>query len=199
MRTSLSLLLLCAGCDAALLSPIGARIRSIAAARTGSHRMDFGDSFYRGFDDWASEYPEEDRVNFPEYFVLPDGVFEVVLNKPLGIAFEEIDVGRGVKVDYLVEGGNAELSGVIKPGDILLATTAIKVLGAKWERRILPCRNLDFDTIMGAIGSNEAKWHRDRKNDVIMQFQRPSETKSEEDIKAYLERIEFPADSPWRL
>lgn len=66
--------------------------------RSAGVRMEFGDSFYQGFEKWAAEYPEEDRINFPEYFVLPKGVYEVSLQKPLGIAFEEIEVGKGVKV-----------------------------------------------------------------------------------------------------
>ena len=50
-----------------------------------------------------------------------------LLERPLGIAFEEIVPGRGVQVDYLVEEGNAALSGAIKPGDTLYAVTAVKV------------------------------------------------------------------------
>eukprot|EP00967_Tisochrysis_lutea_P058266 scaffold74050_cov37-Tisochrysis_lutea.AAC.9 len=101
------------------------------------------------------------QINYPEYFVLPKGIYEVALPKPLGIAFEEIEVGKGVKVRRvsgkvtrdtglswlhlspppvkhvvpstlpqvvdLVEGGNAAKSGVIAPGHVLLAVTAIKV------------------------------------------------------------------------
>lgn len=91
-------------------------------------------------------FPDEDREQYPEMFKLPDGVYEVALERPLGIAFEEREPGRGVVVDYLVEGGNAEASGVIQPGDILIATTAVKVIGAKWEVRLIPAIDLNFDT-----------------------------------------------------
>jgi hypothetical protein len=83
------------GTAGALRVPLGVRS---SPCRSADVRMDFGDSFYQGFDKWAAEYPEEDRVNFPEYFVLPKGIYEVSLQKPLGIAFEEIEVGKGVKV-----------------------------------------------------------------------------------------------------
>ena len=52
---------------------------------------------------------------------------QVSLPKPLGIAFEEVEPGQGVVVDYLVEGSNAEQCGRIQPGDILIAVTAYKV------------------------------------------------------------------------
>ena len=103
-------------------------------------------------------FPDEDRELYPEMFRLPDGVFETALPKPLGIAFEELAPGCGVVVTELVDGGNAARQGDISPGDVLIGVTAVKVIGAKWERRLIPVRTLDFDTIMGAIGSNEAKW-----------------------------------------
>ena len=78
-------------------------------------------------DDGAFE-DEEDRAAYPEMFALPPGVYEVETPRPLGIAFEEVVAGlpRGIVVDSLVDGGNAAAAGVIRPGDILLATTACK-------------------------------------------------------------------------
>ena len=99
---------------------------------------------YSGFDAWMAPFPDEDREQYPEMFNLPKGVYEVAIERPLGIAFEEVEPGRGVLVEYLVEGSNAERSGAIKPGDILIATTAVKVIGAKWEVRLIPslvCRS----------------------------------------------------------
>ena len=93
---------------------------------------------YSGFDAWMAPFPDEDRELYPEMFNLPDGVYEVAIQRPLGIAFEEVEPGRGVLVDYLVEGSNADALGVIKPGDVLIATTAVKVIGAKWEVRLIP-------------------------------------------------------------
>ena len=125
--------------------------------------------------------------------MLPKGVYEVKLERPLGIAFEEIEPGRGVKVDYVVEDSNAAEAGVIETGDILLGVTAIKVIGAKFERRLIPARTLDFDTITSAIASNEPRWQR---YNVVLQFMRPG-VADDEECMAYLKRIGIAKDSPW--
>ena len=73
-------------------------------------------------------FPAEDRELYPEMFRIPDGVYEVRMAKPLGIVFEELKAGGGgVYVTDLVEGGNAESQGIVKPGDKLIGVTAIKV------------------------------------------------------------------------
>ena len=162
---SIRLLLACGSTAHAMLMCAPARV---SAPRAAVVRMDFGDSFYSGFDAWAAEYPQEDRDAYPELFKLPKDCYEVILEKPLGIAFEE-NVDGGVVVDYLVEGSNAEKCGAIKAGDVLLATTAAMSIGPKFERKLIPSRYLDFDTIMGAIGSNAPKFHKKRLNDVILQ------------------------------
>ena len=77
-----------------------------------------------------------------------------------------------MEVDYLVEGGNAERSGAIKPGDVLLATTACMGRDGTFERKVIPSRYLDFDTIMSAIGSNEPKFNKKRKNTPICSTRR---------------------------
>ena len=144
--------------------------------RRSDARMEFGKgfgSYYSGWNDFIQEYPKEDREQYPALFELPEGVYEVKIMKPLGIAFVEGDNVRvgmpdGVVVDYLVEGGNAEKDGRIKPGDVLLATTACMGRDGKFERKVIPSRYLDFDTIMNAIGSNEAKFNKERKNDAII-------------------------------
>lgn len=59
---------------------------------------------------------------------------------------------------------------------------------AKWERRLIPARKFDFDTTVGAIGSNEAKWGC---NDVILMFERPGECVREE-VDAFMEFFEPP-------
>ena len=46
----------------------------------------------------VNEYPEQDRTAYPALFRLPDECYEVVLDKPLGIAFEEGNDG-GVVAD----------------------------------------------------------------------------------------------------
>ena len=42
-------------------------------------------------------------------------------------------------------------------------------MGAKYERVLVPAQELDFDTIMGAIGSNTDKWGC---NDVVLHLKR---------------------------
>lgn len=126
--------------------------------------MDFGDVFYMG-----AEYAYPNGPKEP----LKAGVFEVALKKPCGIVFEEIDAvfPRGVKVLSLVEGGNAESSGAIQAGDKLVAVSAIRFIGAKYERDMFDATQMDFDKVVEAIGSNEEKW---RCPDVILQFTRPA-------------------------
>eukprot|EP00968_Pinguiococcus_pyrenoidosus_P021503 scaffold2808_cov255-Pinguiococcus_pyrenoidosus.AAC.20 len=43
-------------------------------------------------------------------------------------------------------------------GDVLLACTGVKVVGAKYERPLVQADILDWDTIMSAIASNEEKY-----------------------------------------
>ena len=150
--------------------------------------------FYEGFKDWMSPFPQEDQEAYPEIFSLPKGVYEVGFAKPLGIVFEEIEIGKGVFVKDLVEGGNAERQGVIKKGDVLVGITAIKVVGAKWERRLIPARKFDFDTVVGAIESNNPKWGC---NNVIMMFERPDEADSAATDR-FLDFFEPPFANPWK-
>ena len=150
--------------------------------------------FYEKFDKFMAVFPDEDRQQYPDMFELPKGCYEVELPRPLGIAFEEVVPGRAVQVDYLVDDGNAAASGVIEPGDVLYAVTAVKVFGARYERKLIPCIDLDFDTIMGAIGSNEPKW---KCKGVVLQFMRPSEA-DEKAVRSFLEFFEIPANNVWR-
>merc|ERR1719231_1833974 len=198
-----AVVLACTCCDALRAAPLSPRCAA-RAVLTMEFGKGFG-SYYSGWEDWIKEYPAKDREAYPALFRLPDNCYEIELDKPLGIAFIENDDG-GVKVDYLVEGGNAEASGVIKPGEVLLATTACMGRDGTFERKVIPSRYEDFDTIMGAIGSNAPKFHKLRRNDVILQFARPSAPYENEGdpynggsrgIKDYLESIKFPSDSPW--
>lgn len=190
--------------DALVLAPHAAHAQRRAVAS-----MEFGKgfgSYYSGWSDWVSEYPQADRDAYPALFELPSNCYEICLMKPLGIAFEETGDKGGVVVDYLVEGGNADKSGVIKPGDVLLATTACMGRDGKFERKLIPSRYESFETIMGAIGSNEPKFNKARKNDVILQFARPSAPYDNDGdpydggtrgINDYLDSLKFPSDSPW--
>jgi len=156
--------------------------------------------FYKNFEEWIAPFPEEDRKEFPEIFTFPEGVFEVSLKSPLGIVFEEIEIGKGVYVTDLVEGGNAERynrqagDNAIKPGDILVGISAVKVIGAKWERRVIPALNFDFDTVVGAIMSNEEKWGC---SDTVLHIKRPDA--DDEVVSKFYEFFEPPSDSVWRL
>ena len=94
----------------------------------------------------------------------------------------------------------------VQPGDVLLATTACMGRDGTFERKVIPSRYLDFDTIMNAIGSNEPKFNKQRKNDVILQFARPGSRYDDDGdpydggkrgITAYLDSLKFPSDSPW--
>lgn len=148
--------------------------------------------YYKSFESFLKPFSDEDRNEFPEIFNLPKGVYEVCMTKPLGIVFEEIEAGKGVFVQELVEGGLAELQGKVQPGDVLVGVTAVKVVGAKYERRLIPARKFDFDTAVGAIGSNEPKWGCD---DVMLMFERPGEADQAATDK-FLEFFEPPFDNP---
>jgi hypothetical protein len=151
--------------------------------------------FFRGFEDWMSPFPEEDKKAYPEIFSLPKGCYEVDLDKPLGIIFEELEIGKGLFVQELVEGGNAERSGKVKVGDNLVAITAVKIVGAKYERRLIPCRKFDFDTMVGAIKSNDQKWGCDG---VVLLVERPDEADPAK-VDKFLEFFEPPFDNPCEL
>ena len=175
------------------------QLYSISASGMWNNGNNFGKGqfkFYTSFNGWMKPFTDEDREAFPEMFELPKGVYEVSLTKPLGIVFEEIEAGNnGVFVVDLVEGGNADrLGGVIQKGDVLIALTAVKISGAKWERRLIPATEFDFDTVVGAISSNDEKWGC---TDVILQFQRPGEFDPDQ-VKSHLEFFNPPVDSPWR-
>lgn len=150
--------------------------------------------FYDGFNKWMGVFPEEDRNTFTDIFELPKGVYEVKLDKPLGIVFEEFSSGPGVFVQDLVEGGNAAKCGAVKVGDVLVGITAVKVVGAKYERRLIPARKFDFDTVVGAIASNDFRY---ACQDVILAFERPGEADSTA-VDKFLEFFEPPFDSPWK-
>ena len=73
-------------------------------------------AFYRSFDNFFKPFAPEDRAAYPEIFNMPKGVYEVSMTKPLGIVFEEVEAGKGVFVQDLVEGGLAERMGKVQVG-----------------------------------------------------------------------------------
>ena len=150
--------------------------------------------FYSGFDEWMRVFPKEDRQAYPELFNFPSGVYEVELQKPLGIIFEEIELGRCLRVQDLVDGGNAAAQGVVEKDDVLVGITATKVVGAKYERRLIPCRGFSFDTMIGAIESNQPRFGCDT---VILVFERPSQA-SQAQTDDFMAFFEPPFDNPWK-
>ena len=99
--------------------------------------------------------------------------YAVRLQKPLGIIFEEVNIGEaeGVVVAGLVEDGNADRDGRISIGDRLMRVSAVQFGGQESlvklgggaqftsvSRNLIPCLKLPFDTIMAAIASNEGRW-----------------------------------------
>lgn len=140
-----------------------APVRRMVAANRGGVGSEFGQVFYMGAE---YEYP-----NGP-LEPLAEGVFEVALKKPCGIVFEErATANTGVEVVDLVDGGNAAASEKIAAGDVLVGVTGVICKGAKYQREMCDATAMDFDTVIGAIGSNEAKW---QCKDVILQFARPA-------------------------
>ena len=81
MRCWSSVVLLSAWCGLAR-ALVCAPARPAAVRRVPPVRMDFGDSFYEGFDKWAAEYPQEDRDTYPELFKLPQNCYEVCVLAP---------------------------------------------------------------------------------------------------------------------
>ena len=118
---------------------------------------------------------------------LPENVYEVLIERPLGIGFEELgpvfgkngvtvstvvsdsNTDKGTQVMKNVGGTNKAVDGKVVAGDNLVGVTAIQFIGAKWERKMFDCRKWSFDTVVDAIGSNEEKFISDF---VILQFER---------------------------
>jgi hypothetical protein len=146
-----------------------------ARSRAAAPRMqlrEFGDNFYLGH---TYETTASGQNNGPlEAGALPENVYEVALQMPLGINFEDNGYPKGgVKVIGLVEDGNAFKSGKIQVDDDLVGVTAIIVRGSKYERRMLPClsNEWDFERVVDAIKSNTRDFQCE---DCIMQFRRDS-------------------------
>lgn len=95
------------------------------------------------------------------------GEYTVRLPKPLGIVFEEVEVGKpaGVRVARVVEGSNADLNGRVCVGDELVSTSAVVFTDkfnsgsfSNWERQMVTCTKMEFDGIMAAIRSNDGRY-----------------------------------------
>ena len=80
------------------------------------------------------------------------------------------------------QGSNADRDGRVCEGDRLLRVSAVQFVEqsslltvgpgtqfTKWNRTLIPCTALDFDTIMAAIASNDGRYGY---VDVVLQLQR---------------------------
>lgn len=78
--------------------------------------------------------------------VVRASLYEVTLNKPMGIIFEDNDeaAGGGLYVAELADGGAAESLGSIRPGDQLVTVAGTRATA------------LDFDSAMGLLGEASA-------------------------------------------
>ncbi|KAL1495201.1 hypothetical protein AB1Y20_017066 [Prymnesium parvum] len=100
-------------------------------------------------------------------------VYRVRLPMPLGIRFEEASAGapEGVVVAELLPSGSALADGRVLVGDKLVSCSAVAFGGegallsvgasrqfTAWERRLLPCAKLDFETVMAALASNSGRF-----------------------------------------
>jgi hypothetical protein len=150
--------------------------------------------FYDGFDKFMNVFPKEDKELYPEVFNLPLGVYEVRLEKPLGIVFEELDTRVGLVVKDIVDGGNAAIDGTILVGDILIGISAVKVVGAKYERRLIPARKFDFDTMVGAVQSNDSRYNC---YDVYLMLEQPG-IANQQQVDQFMTFFEPPFDNPWK-
>lgn len=101
--------------------------------------------------------------------------YTVNIPKPLGLVMEETASGL-IRVAEILSGGNAERTGLIQLGDVLIATSGnvktteryygeVRVQGGEKRVRIL-CKGETFDTVMAAIGSHLAS------DLVSLEFQR---------------------------
>mmetsp|Transcript_30126 Transcript_30126/g.59842 ORF Transcript_30126/g.59842 Transcript_30126/m.59842 type:complete len:156 (+) Transcript_30126:66-533(+) len=93
---------------------------------------------------------------------------------PLGIVFEEVTPGfaSGVVVSSLLPDSKASRCGLIRPGDRLLTTTAVKIESgtSKYSLVTVDATRLDFDSVVSAVGSHQERFRCDY---VEMSFERP--------------------------
>lgn len=101
--------------------------------------------------------------------------YSINIKRPLGLVLEEKKEG-GIFVGEIVEGGNADKSGLVSVGDELIATSGVVfnstqdyggVSVKSGEETVrLAVRGEKFDTIMAAIASNPSQ------RTVTLEFQK---------------------------
>lgn len=114
----------------------------------------------------------------------PKALRRVALKRPLGLTLGERARGGDVFVESVLPGGNAEKAGV-RTGATLAACSAVVLKdgesgerpgygGTPWlnyERVRFLCRGQSFDSVMGAIGSNDP---RKGYLDVVLELEEES-------------------------
>eukprot|EP00891_Asterochloris_glomerata_P005463 jgi/Astpho2/5463/e_gw1.00077.19.1_t len=98
---------------------------------------------------------------------------QVTIRKPLGLVLGEAERGGAVVVEEIVQGGNAEQTGVVQVGDVVSRVSATVLKEGKsgqyqregygsqpysnFEQIMFDCQNQDFKSVMGAIASNNER------------------------------------------
>ena len=185
LRAAVTALVLASAANA-LLAPRATTSRATALRATGDRWYEGKDVKYpRGAAEMPAAPPEETGGggHEPKLFKFwasihdePD-VYEVKLARPLGIVFEELGTAqapRGVKVIEVQPDSNAAAAGTVAVGDVLVGVSAVRYIGgaylgkARPERDIFPADKMDFDTVVGAISSNEPP----ECTDVVLRLRR---------------------------
>lgn len=104
----------------------------------------------------------------------PD-VVRVTIKQPLGITLAENVPDNLVFVESIQPGSNADESGLISVGDILVGCSGVVLKEAKlsgsfekegygqrpydnWETVYFDCRGKQYETVMAALTSNNPRW-----------------------------------------
>ena len=101
--------------------------------------------------------------------------YEVTLKMPIGVVFaQDKTVDRApVVIESVAPGGHADAAG-LRPGDVLVACSAVQLKAGKegeferegygrrpydnFEESMIDVEGLKFETVMGALKSNNPRW-----------------------------------------
>lgn len=116
-------------------------------------------------------------------------VTTLTIKKPLGIVLAENAKDQTVFVEEVVPGGNAEQTGKVQVGDVLVACSATLLKAGKegeferegygqrpydnWETVNFDCRGQKYETVMAALSSNNPRWGI---NQITISLERRHET-----------------------
>eukprot|EP00197_Chlamydomonas_leiostraca_P008785 CAMPEP_0202865750 /NCGR_PEP_ID=MMETSP1391-20130828/6334_1 /ASSEMBLY_ACC=CAM_ASM_000867 /TAXON_ID=1034604 /ORGANISM="Chlamydomonas leiostraca, Strain SAG 11-49" /LENGTH=166 /DNA_ID=CAMNT_0049545627 /DNA_START=147 /DNA_END=647 /DNA_ORIENTATION=+ len=117
----------------------------------------------------------------------PAGVeYQLTLKKPVGLVFAQKPSGGPVYVEEVTPGGIADKTGKVQVGDVLSKCSAVVLKSGKegeyeregygqtlytnWDKVMFDCEGQEFNTVMSALKSNNARWGI---MDVTLVFRRP--------------------------